>query len=103
MGHVVKKMNKSLEQKPSEETDKKMLLLFLLDVSDMKTSLCRHPEGSEKTSPGVQPHYLAFTFISRSILTVTVSHSFLALQVYGTAGVRVFCKNATARGYYTQQ
>ncbi len=33
----------------------------------------------------------ALTFVSRTVLTITVSHPLFTLQVYGTARIRVLC------------
>lgn len=38
-----------------------------------------------------QAGYLPFTFVSRTVLTIAVSHSLLTLEVYGTARIRVLC------------
>lgn len=40
----------------------------------------------------VQAGYLAITFVSRTVLTVAVSHPLLTLEVYGTARIRVLCE-----------
>lgn len=39
----------------------------------------------------VQAGYLSFAFITRAVLTITVSHSFLTFKVYGIAGIWVLC------------
>lgn len=39
----------------------------------------------------VQAGYLSFAFITRAILAITVSHSFLTFKVYGITGIWVLC------------
>lgn len=45
----------------------------------------------------VRASYLPITFVSRTILTVAVSHPLLTLEVYGAARIRVLCE----KGKYT--
>lgn len=47
----------------------------------------------------VQTGYLPITFVSRTVLTIAVSHPLLTLEVYGAARIRVLCgeeKHTTA-------
>lgn len=49
----------------------------------------------------VQAGYLPFTFISRTVLTIAVSHPLLTLEVYGTARIRVLCGKEKNHYSYT--
>lgn len=49
----------------------------------------------------IQAGYLPFAFVSRTIVTVTVSHSFLTFEVYGTARIRVLCGKEKIHYSYT--
>lgn len=85
--YVVRKMimqrSKWLEQKLSEMEDRVHTL--------RNHGLSWRKILNNRGKTVVQTGYLLFTFISRTILTVTVSHPLLTLEVYGTARIRVLC------------
>lgn len=49
----------------------------------------------------VQDGYLPITFVSRTVLTIAVSHPLLTLEVYGTARIRVLCGKEKIHYSYT--
>ncbi len=98
-GYGVRKMimqrSKWLERKLSKKKDRQRNLFWEnMEGKYFKITQCMWyiEKLNNRRKVTVRASYLPITFISRTVLTVAVSHPLLTLEVYGTARIRVLCE-----------